>query len=301
MIALDMHLHSIFSDGTNTPEEIVKIAKERNVNTIALTDHNTFAGIPDFKKACEKYKVNGVAGIEISSMYDFHGRDVEVHVLGYYPLDTDLYDLSFFHLQSYLKKYKNNKQIQNEAIITKLSKDFPQITVEGFRKYIGDINPNNANRVYIANYMVKEGLCQEAQEAFDKYIGTDKEYYVTKDVISTKDAISLIHGSIGIAIIAHIGEYKMQLSDANIFIKEMIDIDADGFEKYHPSNILVLRNAIQAAADTYNLITTAGSDFHGANKRQNIGDVLGEQFILTDKEQKDLEKMCEYFNKKRVD
>ena len=130
---IDLHIHSKYSDGTFTPEEIVKEAKKRNIEMIALTDHNTLAGIPDFRKACKKYNQKALAGIEISTSY----KNKEVHLLGYFPLNDDLRNKKYSLLKKILKEYKGLKQKQNEAILQKIiDVGRYDISIPDFYKYV---------------------------------------------------------------------------------------------------------------------------------------------------------------------
>lgn len=274
---IDLHIHSKYSDGTFTPEEIVKEAKRRNIEMIALTDHNTLAGIPDFRKACKKYNQKALAGIEISTSY----KNKEVHLLGYFPLNDDLRNKKYSLLKKILKEYKGLKQKQNEAILQKIiDVGRYDISIPDFYKYVKSISvDDNYNRVHIAKYMVYKGLVDSIDDAFD-YIGEGCDFYVEKETVTLGKAIKAIRAAGGISVIAHLGEYDFSSDEMTMFFNYCRNNSVHGFECFHPSHTKIdLDNIvdntlymIDNSSTKYNFLLTAGSDFHGKNKKNILGE-----------------------------
>ena len=195
---IDLHMHSTASDGTLSPAQIVASAMAEAGNkkepvVIALTDHDTVAGIPEFMKEAEKYKerLTAVPGVEIST--DYHG--VEIHVLGY---NIDIHNAA---LLERLKVCRESRDGRNEKIIQKLQEQGIQITMD-------DIRPADPNetiaRPHIAKQLLKKHYVSSVKEAFDKYLAEGRCCYVERIMPTPQEAISLIKNSGGIAVLAHL-------------------------------------------------------------------------------------------------
>lgn len=259
MHQIDLHIHSIYSDGTDTVEQIITQAKSQRLDLIAVTDHNTLDHISDLKKYAKKYKQKVIAGVELSTTYHHQ----EIHVLGYFPINDDFESSKFNGLHQFLSEYKQTKVLQNESIILKLKEHFLDISLAEFYQFT---NSQNINRVHIAKYMIYKGYVKDINTAFDQYIGTHCPFYVKRKEMSLQRGIEVIKEAGGVAIIAHLGEYKFNNKDIDLFIKHCIYCKIDGFECYHPLNDEQTIEIIQKHSD---MILTAGSDYHGLNKKNN--------------------------------
>ncbi|WP_286077446.1 PHP domain-containing protein [Thomasclavelia cocleata] len=276
---IDMHVHSDFSDGTFSPSEIVSKAKDLDLDLIALTDHNTFSGISEFKKACKKYKVKGIPGIELTTSY----KNKEIHVLGYFNINIDFRKKNVSLLKNIIKDYEKSKKEQNEAIIKALEAAGFPVNISGFYKFMKTkTKDENYNRVHIAQYMIHENIIKSLDEAFDNYIGTDNKFFVKKKTISLGKAIRAIQTAGGICIIAHPGEYNFLPDELKLFFDFCKNNGVHGFECFHPShsNVDILNiidnalNTIESSSSNYNFLLTMGSDFHGYNKKNKLGKVF---------------------------
>ena len=275
---VDLHIHSIYSDGSHTPSQIVLNAKKKEIDLIALTDHNTFSGVPKFRSACKKYKQKGIAGIEISTKY----KDKEIHLLGYFNLNMDFRSKDFSQLKKILKNYKNIKKNQNEAIIQKMiDVGRYDISISEFYSFAKTVSPDeNYNRVHIAKYMVYKGLVDSVDQAFD-YIGDGCDFFVDKETVSLGKAIKAIRAGHGFAVIAHVGEYNFLPDELELFFNFCKNNGVHGFECFHPSHDLININAIinntlntiDTSSSNYNFLLTIGSDFHGNGQGDNIGKI----------------------------
>lgn len=275
---IDLHIHSLYSDGSDDVESIVKKSKALQLDLIALTDHNTLSGLFDLKKYASLYHQNVLAGVELSTMY----QDKEIHLLGYFPIDSDFQSHDFDSIRNFINQNKKMKTKQNEAMILNLKAIWNEISLTDFYHFT---NSQNINRVHIAQYLVSKRYVKDINEAFEKYIGYHCPYYVKKKTIDIKQGIDAIHQAKGKAIIAHLGQYHLrQLED---FMKYCIENGVDGFECYHPFNDEKMIDLILKYQDT--MLLTAGSDYHGSNKKNNA---LGKNyhFIMNDHQKKIYEK-----------
>ena len=262
---IDLHIHSLFSDGTDTPENIVKIAKSKRMELIALTDHNTFDGCKEFQEACQKYMQDALLGNEISTDY----KGTEVHLLAYYPIDTDFSIPSFDKLRKVNEDFYKNKENQLDKIIENLKefKDF----IKGYK---------NWNRNHLASYLLDKGIVKTRTEAFDKFLGDNTKYFVENEKVNLIDAIQMVNETNGICVIAHPGEYNLSKDE----FEEMLfnvskDLNTIGIEMFHQENTEQdMKDYFEISKGIQNILhkkvlLTAGSDFHGKNKDIKIGQV----------------------------
>ena len=318
---IDLHMHSLYSDGTDTPDELVRRAKEAGLGMIALADHNTLDGIPDFRAACAGYHMAGIDGVELSTGWEpDHAADPvpaadptglgsapaadpsegltqkpaflqkpafpekeppEIHILGYLPKDSDLSAPSFDALRKVLKDYHLLKIRHNEEIVQRIADAAPgadRVSVEGFYAFARtQSDSGNYNRVHIARYLVHTGTAASIDDAFGRFIGKNCPYYVPKRNVTMQDAIAAIHAADGTAVVAHVGEYHFDRDRLQAFFDDSLAWGIDGFELLHPHNTPETAQAILAFAERFRrttgrgLFLTAGSDYHGRNKKNRQG------------------------------
>ena len=258
---IDLHMHSTASDGTLSPAQIVASAMAEAGNkkepvVIALTDHDTVAGIPEFMKEAEKYKerLTAVPGVEIST--DYHG--VEIHVLGY---NIDIHNAA---LLERLKVCRESRDGRNEKIIQKLQEQGIQITMD-------DIRPADPNetiaRPHIAKQLLKKHYVSSVKEAFDKYHAEGRCCYVERIMPTPQEAISLIKNSGGIAVLAHLMYYKkLDAAQKATLAAELKEAGLDGIETYYNTYTPEEEEFVKSLAKEHALLRTGGTDFHGQNK-----------------------------------
>lgn len=281
----DLHFHSVYSDGTDSLDELIKKAKARGVDHLALTDHNTFAGVAPFLALCEEAGLQGLAGTEITTQTD--GQ--EVHLLAYFPsfppdheTGADLYQI--------LEDYPNLKKKQNDTILLNLKTQGLPVDLDAFYAFAAPLSPEgNFNRVHIAKYLVAEGLADSIPDAFVRYIGEECPAYVEKPVIATEEAIRAVKKAGGIPVIAHFGQYLFSPEEEEAFFDMARELGA-GFELFHPSND---RACVEKILRQSPPLLTMGSDDHGMSHGQTIGDVAGyplstEEEALMDRIEADL-------------
>ncbi len=297
MSKINYHLHSCFSDGKLSPEEIVIKAKKAGFSSIALTDHNTVKGFPDFIKACENHGLLGFPGIEIST--DYLGD--EVHLLGYFNVASHAFQNNLEALNEFMDKYSNVKVLQNKSMVDKLSEDF-EVSWEDFLEFCEKLEIKNINRVHIANYLIDKNIVYSIPEAFDDFIGNNSNYYVKKKNIPIIKAAELIHKLGGVSLVAHIGEYGFtdnQMLDLFYFC---LMAKIEGFEVFHPSHSLDYENNLLKTISNFEklndvkLLVFVGSDFHGQGNFNSLTAFSSQELTF------DMEKtLLEYSEKMEIE
>lgn len=252
----DLHTHTLASDGMNEPSENVRIAYEKGLHAIAITDHDTVSGVPEALEAGKRYGITVIPGVEISTMAG--GKDI--HILGYY-VNTE--DQDFLNRLSNLRNTRNER---NEKIIRNLQNLGIQITMEEVVSGLGrDLKPDESvGRPHIADALVRKGVATDMRDAFDRYLAQGGLAYAAQPRISPQQACSWIREAGGTPVLAHPGIYDDDELVRNI-IKEA---SLAGIEVFHSDHGSEEENRYQKLADEFGLIATAGSDYHG--ERQGV-------------------------------
>lgn len=258
---IDLHIHSTASDGTLTPTEIIQSAlkatkSEKDSIVIALTDHDTVAGVAEFMKEAEKQKerITAIPGVEISTNH--HG--VEIHILGY-NIDPENKELL-----EQLKICRESRDGRNEKIIARLQ-------AEGFQITMDDIKPEDPNetiaRPHIAKQLMKKKYVSSVKEAFDKYLAEGRSCYVERIMPTPQEAIALIRNSGGIPVLAHLMYYKkLNAAEKEVLVSELKEAGLEGIEAYYNTYTPVEEEYVASLAKQNALLLTGGTDFHGQNK-----------------------------------
>lgn len=253
MKTIDLHTHSIYSDGTYTPKEIMEWGKRKGISAIALTDHDTFDGLDEAEKWGGKYGIEVIRGIEVSAEYE----GTEIHIVGLFVnSENDEFD-------SVLKKLRMSRKNRNTEMVEKLNNIGINIKYEDVVKRAeGGI----VTRAHIAREVINKGYALTNNEVFERYIGKDKPAYVKRQVLPWTDAIRLINESGGLAVLAHPLIYKLTEKRLEMIIGELAKEGLAGIEAYYSTHSDEDISYIKSAAKKYNLRLSGGSDFHGANK-----------------------------------
>jgi len=255
--AADLHIHTYYSDSTLSPAEIILIAQEQRLQCIALTDHDCVAGIPEAMNATGLNGREIVPGIELSA--DHQGKDI--HILGYFI------DHNSAPLLERLSCFQETRSDRLKEMIERLKEqgvndlDFDEITSAARADALG--------RPHLAKALIEKGWARDTREAFRKYLGEDCPAYVPKHKLSPFAAIKLIHAAGGAAVMAH-----PMLTGRDELIPEMVEAGLDGLEVFYPNCSQPVRDYYGGIAKKHGLVTTGGSDAHGAIKRHTyIGKV----------------------------
>lgn len=256
---IDLHVHSNASDGSLTPTKLVWEAKKSGLRAFALTDHDTIKGIAEAKKAAltlqenEAYTLEVVSGVELSVGY---GKQ-DIHILGL------LIDENCADLKSTLSALEQERDERNKKMAENLAKAGLPISIEALYEEF----PNAVlTRAHFAKYLQKTGVIKEIKEAFQKYLNEDGPYYVQRKYLSPEAAILLIRKAGGIPILAHPLIYHLPEPELKSLLGTLKTAGLMGLEAVHSTNVNNDTGYLKGLARKYELITTGGSDFHGAVK-----------------------------------
>ncbi|WP_289140447.1 PHP domain-containing protein [uncultured Brevibacillus sp.] len=255
----DLHTHTKASDGTCEPAENVRLAKEAGLQALAITDHDTVAGVPEALAAGRELGIEVIPGVEVSSV----GRGQDIHVLGYFiPYEDSAF-------QERLVGLRETRHERNQLLIAKLQELGIPITLESvYRRKQG--TDKNIGRPHIAEELIELGIVATIEEAFEKYLGKGAAAYVNPPRITPQEAIRLIQDAGGAAVLAHPGLY-----DDDELVQELIAFGLDGIEVNHPDNSEEQRLVYSTWAKEYGLVMTGGSDFHGWRGEEPFHAMLG--------------------------
>ena len=257
---VDMHIHSIESDGTYTPEEIILRAMKNNVVALAITDHDTVAGVKRGREVAQKFQMEFIEGIEVSC----NEEDLEVHVLGYY---LNLEDEEFL---AELRELEEARDKRNRKIIEKFEKIGIIIDIEELKSFA----PGNIiSRLHFANYLLEKGIVLSKNEAFDKYLGKHGIAYVPKENFPPERAVKMIKKNGGFVSLAHPKLITLNDEKLNDLIMRLKECGLDALESQYSSFSKSEKQKYKKLAKKYGLLITGGSDFHGGNREGvDIGD-----------------------------
>jgi len=248
---IDLHCHSTYSDGTFSPVKLLEYAEKRGVEVLALTDHDTVDGLPDFFS--HDTKVERVAGTELSIDYD----KGTFHVVGLFL------DYKEAKLNETLDFLKTARRARNEKILTAVGNLLGrEVTLED----VSDGNEGELGRPHIAKFLIKCKVVGSMQEAFDKYLAKGKPLYADKARLGFDDAAKIIHGAGGIAVLAHPVSLRLEDGDVEPFLADLKDRGLDAIEVFCSEVVPERRPFYLEIAQKLGLGVSGGSDFHGDNK-----------------------------------
>lgn len=242
---VDLHAHSTASDGSRSPADVIREAKRVGLQAIALTDHDTLDGIPEAVATGREIGVRVVPGVELSAVEN----DVETHILGLHLSDTR-------ELEARLVALREMRRSRAVRIVERLNALGVRIE---FTAVLEQAAGGAIGRPHVARAMIAEGWAVDFRDAFDRYLGNGRPAFVSKDRLAVRDAIGLIHGAGGLAILAHPAQGATRERIA-AFAAEGID----GVEVRHPSHSSEDMARILALVEHFSLVPSGGSDWHGA-------------------------------------
>lgn len=252
---IDLHTHSTESDGTLSPEELIKHAKEQGLSAIALTDHDAISGIEKARPVADELGLEFVPGVELST--DYQGQ--EVHILGYY-IDTEQPEFL-----KQLKEFVDTREQRNEKMAVLLQQEGFDITMDALTAE----NPDSViTRAHFARYLVEHGFVKDRETVFAKYLGDGCKCYVPREKITPFEAIRLIQLGGGLAFFAHPVLCHMNHDRLRFFIKSLKEAGLNGLEAIYSMNAPGDERNMIKFAEEFDLLISGGSDFHGSNKPQ---------------------------------
>lgn len=249
---IDLHTHSIKSDGSMTPSELVRHAKANGLAAVALTDHDCTDGIKEALSEGDKIGIEVVSGVELSAI-----SDTETHILGY------LIDPNEKKFKAKMAEVLIMREKRNEETAEKLRAMGFNISVEDAKRFCGG---SILGRAHFACAMVEKGMIGSVKEAFDKYLGSGRPCFSGRQLLTAPECVQLINGAGGAAFCAHL--HLMRKSDEELyaFLKELKKEGLAGIEGYYTEYTPQMFEKYNVMARELGLIVSGGTDFHGKNK-----------------------------------
>jgi 3',5'-nucleoside bisphosphate phosphatase len=249
-VLLDLHAHTVASDGGDRPAELVAAAAAAGVGVLAVTDHDTVAGVAEARSAGRRLGVEVLAGCELTATVG----DRVVHVLLYGEglLAPDLADE--------VEAGRRGRDERNLAIGERLER----LTGVGHADAAAVAGDSVLSRAHFARALVAAGAVADAAEAFDRYLSSGRPAYVPAPGVKAGDAVALAAEAGGVAVLAHPG--RLAPAERDRVLGEAIEAGIDGIEVWHPQHDPELRRSLAGVAERRGLLATGGSDYHGRHK-----------------------------------
>ena len=242
---VDLHTHSTASDGSRAPVDVIRAAKAAQLSAIALTDHDTLAGLGEAGAEGARLGVRVVKGIELSAVEGQH----ETHILGLHLSEVSEME----HLLVELRQMRMNRA---QRIVERLNALGIPIRMEDVLK---EADGGAVGRPHVARALIGGGWCTDLREAFEKYLGNGRAAFVPKERLLMADAIGLIRRAGGLAILAHPAQ-----AGTRERVAALVADGLDGLEVLHPSHSNEDFQRLDALATEFKLVRSGGSDWHGA-------------------------------------
>jgi predicted metal-dependent phosphoesterase TrpH len=244
----DLHLHTHFSDGTYSPEELATEGSRHGLSAMALTDHDTVEGCPRMRAACVERGIEFVSASELTA--EFSGN--ELHLIGYF-LDT-----TNPLLLSEMARFQAVRQNRIREMVERLNQMGVQLEAEAVFRLA---NCRAPGRPHVGRALVQAGICATLDEAFDRFLKKNRPAWVPKAKMSAEEAVQLIHQAGGLAVMAHPG-----LNRTDDVIPPLVEMGMDGLECFHTKHSTSTTQHYLMMAEQHGLLVTGGSDCHGMSK-----------------------------------
>lgn len=242
---VDLHMHSTASDGSRAPADVVRAAKRASLAAIALTDHDTVAGLDEARATGDELGVRVINGVELSAVEG----DTETHVLGLHLRDTSV-------LERGLGELREMRNRRARVIVQRLDELGVHVTYDDVLAQAGT---GAVGRPHVARALVADGWATDLRDAFDRYLGAGRPAYVAKDQLSMRDAIAMIHAAGGLAVLAHPGP-----AGTLERLEALKSLGMDGVEVKHPGHSPSDTARLRTLSEQLELVPSGGSDWHGA-------------------------------------
>ena len=260
---IDMHTHTNFSDGELSPQELIRLAIDKNIGILAITDHNTIDGLKTINRNnidIVNSGINIINGIEVS----IKREKGQMHILGYD------FDLNNKNLNDKLHELKENSLHSVLSVMEQIKRDYGiRFSYEDIKDLIN--SNHNLGRPDLAKLCIKYGYASSVKEAFDKYLSP--AYEITRQSnngISYPECLNLISNSNGISVLAHPKSLELEKKEFLILLKDLIKCGLKGIEVYHSSHTIDEMDFYLKVANEYNLLISGGSDYHGSIVKPDI-------------------------------
>ena len=253
MRRIDLHTHSLHSDGAQTPTDVVKTAAAAGLSAIALSDHDCIEGVQEAMDAGNRLGVEVIPAVELSAQ-----SDTELHILGYFI------DINNKRLQDTMKYALQVRDERQEETCRKLREQGFDITMEEARAEAHG-NPVLC-RAHFAQIMVRKGYAESVKDAFNRFLSVGCYAYSNRQALTGPEAVSVIREAGGIAVAAHLHLIKMPDDELREYLKSLIPYGLDGVEGYYTDYTPDMEIRYRAMAEELGLVISGGTDYHGANK-----------------------------------
>lgn len=253
MKLIDLHTHSLKSDGAQTPADVIRTAHAAGLSAVALSDHDNIDGVREAMAEGEKLGIEVIPAVELSAQVD-----TELHILGYF---IDLENKKLQEAMAYSLVVRDQRQ---EETCRKLNEQGFKITMDELREEAHG-NPVLC-RAHFAQIMVRKGYAESVQDCFKKYLSVGCYAYSNKQALLPHEAVSLIREAGGIAVAAHLHLIKMEDEPLKKFLADLIPHGLDGVEGYYTDYTPDMEVRYRAMAKELGLVLSGGTDYHGANK-----------------------------------
>ena len=249
----DLHTHSVYSDGTWTPAQLIGEAEKLGLSAIALTDHNTVAGLPDFLKAAEGKNVEAVPGIEFSTDYG----DKDVHILGLFIRPEHYQPIADCLAEVQKRKDESNRALAEALTRAGYPLDYDQMKSK--------VPGGQLNRAHFAAELVRMGVAKDRKDAFSRLLKPECGYYQPPKRMTSFEAIDFIKSLGAVAVWAH-PYLTLSREQVPVFLEEAVKHGLDAMETIYVTYDQETIRLARETAEYYGLKESGGSDFHGENK-----------------------------------
>jgi predicted metal-dependent phosphoesterase TrpH len=242
----DLHIHTDYSDGLHSPEEVVNMGSRAGLSWIAVTDHDTVDGLPEASAAADRLGIGFIPGVELSVCHQ--GQDF--HILGYW-IDAEDPDLQILLGDMVVARRDRVREMLNHLHGLGLSLSMQDVVESAGRSHV-------LGRPHVAAALVRLGLATTVREVFARYLGTQAPAYVEKKTVDPITALRVIRNAGGVPVLAHPGAYRL---DGVLML--LVGAGLQGLESDYPKHAPDERAYFRRLAGRHGLVTTGGSDFHG--------------------------------------
>lgn len=253
-MAIDLHVHTAASDGTDAPRDVVTLAKRLGLTAIAITDHDTVSGVKEACLAGESLGLEVVPGIELSA--EFVGQ--EVHILGYF---LDIHSPS---LQACMAQLQADRVARNRRMVAAMEQDGLPISFSALQaRYPED---TVLGRAHIGSWLIEQGFCADMKTAFARYLNRSSPYYVQRKYLTVSQAAAAIRQAGGLPVLAHPMLYDYDMSTMRTLFSLITEEQFVGAEVYYATYSTEEMQTSAKLTQEFHLIATGGSDYHGSRK-----------------------------------
>lgn len=267
MIDYDLHIHTNFSDGVLTPQQVLEVAALKKLKGISITDHDTVDAIKICENLSHTYGIDFIPGVELSTEY----KGSEIHMLGYYI------DYNNNELLEVLNVLQSQRFDRLNKMIDKINKLGYEISLVDVLELAGS-DYNSLGRPHLARTLIKKGYFESMPEVFNKLLGAGMPGYVERFKFNVEDAIKTIKKFGGVPVLAHPGlirniDYKLE-----VLIDELVTYGLEGIEVYHTDQTNETSSFLTKMAYKHNLVITGGSDYHAPSPSRQLS--IGSKGVL---------------------